>query len=38
MTSYKSDPDRVTVRFEGSGYRTLALDAVRSGGLLERVA
>lgn len=38
VMSYDSDPDRVTVLFEESGYRTLALAAVRRGGLLEQVA
>jgi ATP-dependent DNA helicase RecQ len=32
---YEGDPDRVTVLFDASGYRTLALDAVRDHGLLE---
>ncbi len=34
---YDGDPDRVTVLFEESGYRTLALEAVRLGGLLDQV-
>jgi ATP-dependent DNA helicase RecQ len=35
VMGYEGDPDRVTVLFEVSGYRTLALDAVRDNGLLE---
>ncbi|HEY6798636.1 MAG TPA: RecQ family ATP-dependent DNA helicase [Kineosporiaceae bacterium] len=34
VMGYEGDPDRVTVLFEESGYRTLALDAVRRHGLL----
>lgn len=37
VMGYEGDPDRVTVLFEVSGYRTLALDAVRANGLLESV-
>jgi ATP-dependent DNA helicase RecQ len=34
VMGYDADPDTVTVLFEESGYRTLALDAVRAGTLL----
>ena len=38
VMSYETDPDRVTVLFEESGYRTLALDAVRESDLLQQIA
>jgi ATP-dependent DNA helicase RecQ len=37
VMSYETDPDRVTVLFEESGYRTLALHAVQRNNLLEQV-
>jgi ATP-dependent DNA helicase RecQ len=37
VMGYEGDPERVTVLFDESGYRTLALAAVRRGGLLEPV-
>jgi ATP-dependent DNA helicase RecQ len=35
VMGYDSDPDTVTVLFEESGYRTLAVEAVSAAGLLE---
>ncbi|RJK97781.1 RecQ family ATP-dependent DNA helicase [Vallicoccus soli] len=35
VMGYEGDPDRVTVLFDESGYRTLALEAVRRSDLLE---
>ena len=37
VMSYETDPDRITVLFEESGYRTLSLETVRENGLLEQV-